>query len=582
MFSIIFLGISCTKEHDIVDIDEEPFTPVSNIELGTLVVTVNIDEPFTCTINDQVYSNDRPGVILIENLLLKKEGNLILIKSDEYFDETRYVIPSLGAHAYLEVDMTRLNSLANFNAKEGGAISLSRLEIEIAPNMIVDAQGNPYEGEVNVALKNTFSGAYSSQIRKFPQNLKTINDELTLLHFLDGYDLEIADQMMNPLFVKEGFSASFKIKIRDETNQTIPDILEMRHFDNEKSTWEKIGSVEKNGDWWTGTIYDFGKINVGTPYNCRPAQVKLITEEGLIVPNKFVLLTLGTSTPFSLGFSDNEGNIRIHIPLDKEFSLATLERNAMLDPIKYQKYDIVNMDDEELLILDDFVLNSEEYQRYTGFINDCNGQLIKESAFILEDAKDIFSISEFTSYFFSNEEGFYDFARPKNSSEFRTVRSLDISTNTQSIEYSIPNNVEYNVDFENFPICNEFETYITYKIEENIYTYVFNSNYTSTFLDPNYASYFSADALNNSSESSQITFTIEHGSVFYTQSTHQIKDMKIRFENGPSNFSFDCTEDCNHLLVIKNITNEYIEGIIKYTDDTNEQITVGTFRLPKQ
>jgi len=69
------LQTSCTKEHDIINIDEEPFTPITFIETQSLVISIVDKMHFSCVINGQRYVSQQPGFLIIENLTLEKGEN---------------------------------------------------------------------------------------------------------------------------------------------------------------------------------------------------------------------------------------------------------------------------------------------------------------------------------------------------------------------------------------------------------------------------------------------------------------------------------------------------------------------------
>ena len=105
LLCLAFCIFSCSKEHDIITIEEEPFEPATHVEVASLVISLKDNLSFSCKINGQEYFGE-DGVLLIEKLLLDKVGNSVLIQAEGYFDEVRYIIPSLGARMYIEVEMS--------------------------------------------------------------------------------------------------------------------------------------------------------------------------------------------------------------------------------------------------------------------------------------------------------------------------------------------------------------------------------------------------------------------------------------------------------------------------------------------
>lgn len=455
---MIMFGNSCTKEHDMIHIEEEPFIPIVNVEVESLVVSIGEDIPFSCLINNQIYTSEGSGILLIEKLILDKSGSSVLIQSDGYYDEIRYVIPSLNSNMHIEVTLTSIipnsnitKEIEGFNAKEGGTIDVYRSEISFEPNSLIDATGVTYEGEVNVFATDIFNGAYSFSIRRFPQNSFIEDRRHMTLNIVGGYNLLLRDEMMNPLYLKEGSSANIKFNYNGTPSIPIPDVLKMMTYDVDSDDWISMGSAEKDGEEWKGEIDNFGIITWGVEHESRIAELKLVTEEGVKVPNKFVWLYTDLETPFSMSFSDSDGNIRINVPVGVEFSIRTIERK-LPHPVLSKEYSIVGSGIEEFLLLDDIKLPSEYYQVYSGSVIGCNSDVILNSAIIGKGPID-FGVNRHNAYIFSDENGILDFAYPIVNSDQIVMRAYNFDLKHTSQEYFIDNNDDVAIDFGDLKVC---------------------------------------------------------------------------------------------------------------------------------
>ena len=458
LFSIILLIVSCTKEHDMIDIVEEPFEPISSVQISTLLISLNDDIPFSCIINDEEYFSESSGLLLIENLLLDLSGNFVLIKSEGYYDEIRYVVPALGAHLYMEVALIEIKILGGINRKfgqfsalEGGTISNFQIDIDIEPKSIVDGFGNLFEGDVGVFATNTFAGAYVSNIRLFPHNFFMEDDNTKILNIGGGLNMVLLDDSNNRLYLKEDSNAKISFELQSVDQAGLPEIVELMNYDIKTNMWMSMGTAEKEGEKWHGTMNDFGIIVWGVKYESRIAEIKLITNDGYPVPNKFVWLFTNLGTPTSLVFSDGEGIIRTHIPLGVEFRLSTIE-NVTTPIVITKQYSIVGSGVSDLLKLDDFILTSDGYKIYSGSVIDCNAEIIKESAIITPGPAEL-GQSRYNSYVFSDDVGVFNFAYPINSSNTLNFKGFDLNTYDTSDDYIISNENENAVDFGNLLVC---------------------------------------------------------------------------------------------------------------------------------
>ena len=586
---LIFLGTSCTKEHDLMDVDEEELTPITNVEVSSLIVSIGEDKPFSCIINGKEYFSEETGILLLNNILLEKEGNSILVKSDGHFDEVRYVVPSLGAHLFLEVQLTETDNtntggfvkkVYGFDTKEGGTISAFKIDIKIEPNTFLDAQGDAYDGKANIFFYSLFNTAYITNIRSFPQIHFVEDRKDNIFNLYGGVNIVVMDESMNPLFVKEGFSVDIDFDAFS-TIFDVPNILEIRYFDEHMGVWQNSEKAEKGEEKWKTTISDLGIIAWGISYESRPAEARLVTDEGVPIPNKFVWLSTGAyETATNIAFSDSEGKIRVHVPVGNDFSLSTV-KSASNPPTTFKNYSIVGSGAEELIKLDDFVLNSEDFQVYTGNVVGCHGDVIKQSAIITNSPKE-FGTSKYISYVFSDENGMYNFAFPKDNINEIKFSAFDVVANLESSKYFVSNIDEQAVDFGNLLVCVDLEYFINYSIEGKQYTYAFDGDYSSILLGPQYESTFTANAVSGASENNRTSFTIEHSWDLQLNSSYEIKDLAIKLNNSQDSYTFVCNSDCSHSVFISRITTDYYEGLLKHTDSSNSQVIIGAFRIPRQ
>ncbi len=458
-FTILLLGISCSKEHDMTHIEEEPFTPITKLEIESLIISVGEDIPFSCTIDNQTYTSLGGGTLLLKNISLERQGNSVLVQSDGYFDEIRYVIPRLGAHMHLEVALSRLKlnagycrELDGFNAKEGGRISGFSIDIDIEPNVIVDESGEIFEGEVNVFACNVFDGAYVSNIRRFPHNQYVENGVSKNQNIGGGLNIVLLDNSDNRLYLKKGMTANLQFKVQSAEQLGIPDKMDMMYYDFDNDDWKDMGTVEKEGEYWSGTVNNLGLIVWGTTYETRVAKIKLMTDEGVVVPNKYVWLFTELSTPHSLAFSDDEGYIKINVPIGAEFWMRTLELNGA-NVVKSQEYEIVGNGQEDIIELEDFVLNSEFYQIYNGNVIDCDDKVVSNSAIIMEGFSVSFNKPSFLNYIFSNDVGEFNFAQTKTNVNPFKMKAFNFETDQISPENNVFNFEENIVDFGSLLLC---------------------------------------------------------------------------------------------------------------------------------
>ena len=123
-------------------------------------------------------------------------------------------------------------------------------------------------------MKNLFNSGFASQIRKFPQNAIINGTDVNVLHQMGGSQIDLRDEAMNPLFIRKDTLVPIKFKILNNSGDVVPDEIEMRRYDLGKDEWEILGEAEREGEFWYGSIDQFGQLIWGMPHPCRPAVIK--------------------------------------------------------------------------------------------------------------------------------------------------------------------------------------------------------------------------------------------------------------------------------------------------------------------
>ena len=455
------LAIACAKERDDTFIEEEPFLPITNLEIESLSVSIGVDMPFSCEVNGVEYSSYSGGIIIMKNLLLDRVGNLVIVKSDGYFDEIRYVIPRLGGHHHMEVQLSKINEdnfyckeLDGFKAEEGGVISSYKIVIDIEPNSIVDKEGNVFTGQVNVFACNIFNGAYVSHIRKFPQNYYVDNEVLKKVNVGGGINVLLLDNSDNRLYLKKGVVLNIQSEPQDPTQAGIPDEMNIIYFDEQTNTWEEKGLMEKDVDnVWKGQVDVLGMIVWGTSHQSKVAKIRFVSDEGLPIPNKYVWVLSELAPPLSRANTDKDGIAYVHIPLNQDFEILNLDiRGTNLFETK--EFSAIGPSNEFVEDLGDFVLDSENYQVYTGSVINCDDEVIKESAILMNTYSNSFGYPDYKAYYFSDENGNYQIPIFNTNDNPIRMKAYNLENGDISDEFPIWNYEEPIVDFEMLKLCN--------------------------------------------------------------------------------------------------------------------------------
>ena len=255
--------------------------------------------------------------------------------------------------------------------------------------------------------------------------------------------------------------------------------------------------------------------------------------------------------------------------------MGILDRNYQ--PLLYtQDYASVGDDGMDLARLDDFIVLTENYQPIRGSIRDCNGDVIKNSALVSNEILNSISLRDFTTYIFPDEDGNFYFSVSKSSQNTIPVAAYDVDSKTSSTLYDLYLKNTEVIDVSGFHICDEYDYYINYKIEDETYSFIHDVQAEATVVWDVFNYFLTANHTENGGTDNETSITGSGVGVF---SAVEIAELKINVNNSQDNFSLECSEQCTYSMVIHKFSNDFMEGSIRNTGLKNEEV-IGVFRVP--
>lgn len=207
-------------------------------------------------------TTDANGVFTLSGVT-SKERVVVQIKKTGYFDALRGFIPVGRQTQKLNVMMESKGTPINFNASSGATLSNQGGGVEIGPNGVMDANGNPYSGDVKSYLRfhNTSEPNFSSVMQGGDFAAENTSGETGVLSSFGFYSVEMEDSSGNALNVKTGTKANFSQPIAPSQVATAPAKIDLWSFDKEKGIWINEGTATKVGDKYIGQVGHFSSWN---------------------------------------------------------------------------------------------------------------------------------------------------------------------------------------------------------------------------------------------------------------------------------------------------------------------------------
>ena len=450
VFALFLFSIaSCTKEFDNqILIEGDPIIPTAiNIEADLLINVLDRSSnglAAECIINGESYSTNAEGLLLIKSILLNIKGQTITFKADDYIEEIKYIVPSLGANLNLSVQMSKYNEFAEFDAITGGEFIVGGSTFTIPPLSIVHSSSDIYSGPVKVMAFNRLSALYASLSNSYRHNLSLSEKEmLTALENYGGYDIRLEDNEGNELFLMKGKTIKATIEVKKIENNDIAEQFDVMHYDKNLEYWSLNNTALKVGDYWETSLSKFGKLMWAVPVFSQFAEVKALDTDGVPLKNTMLFVFTEYGNPLSLFHTDNDGIGRGYIPVNSEFRIRTFQ--LCENPVIDQLYAPIT-ESETLTVLEDFIaVSGEQVYHYKGIVEDCTGNPLPFS--LVE-----FDTKPYPFHIISDENGKFNGAFLGCFSEFKT-RVYNPSTNKYSAKFHFDGQEESDYDMGTLKLC---------------------------------------------------------------------------------------------------------------------------------
>lgn len=212
---------------------------------------------------NQSVATDANGVFFIENANVYE--NLAFIKAEKagYFLGSRSVVPTNGVNN-VRIMMLQKQQIGTFDASSGGSVNGNGITIEFQSG-VVDANGNTYTGNVNVAAKyiNPESDNFADYM---PGNLIAADADGN--KYLQSYGMvavELTDGSGNELQPAEGKSATVSFPLSTGLLADAPSSIALWHFSETGGYWVYEGTATLDGSVYKAEVAHFSFWNCDIP-----------------------------------------------------------------------------------------------------------------------------------------------------------------------------------------------------------------------------------------------------------------------------------------------------------------------------
>lgn len=330
LFAIAVIGQSCRKDSNdftVISPIIEPVVKVISSVMGEVLDdTGNAVEGATVTFEDQIIFTDDNGVFQFNNEQLYSDGTYIKVTKDGYFDGSRRFYASVGKTSRVVIQLMALEEVAEFGSSDGSTIKFENVELVFEPNSIMNVDGSPFSGNVNVAAKY-LDPTLQQTLNQMPGDLTGIanNQERVVLTSLAMFAVELLDDNGNELQIQGGKTVDAKIPVPESLLSDAPSTIPMWYFDEEVGTWVEEGTAVLINDNYETSLPHFTFWNCDIPNDLVFLKGSIINRE-IPIQGASVVVTLSNGGTSASTVTDSEGFFCGYVPAGEDLILEVFNK----------------------------------------------------------------------------------------------------------------------------------------------------------------------------------------------------------------------------------------------------------------
>jgi hypothetical protein len=340
LLSLIFLTLfACRKDIDETLSTEEsvndPITTIIDFEpevipvIATLFGTVT-DEAgvamagVAVNLDNNSATTDDGGRFVFRDITMNAAGTFVEANRNGYFPGSHRFFPKEGSVNYATISLLTKSNTGNFVSTDGGVINSSEgIQLDFPANSVVNANGDAYEGTVEVSARWIDPSADNLQAI-MPGNLQGISsslEEVALASF-GMIAVELETPTGESLNLGNGLKATLSIPIPSGFLSNAPAEIPLWYFDNNYGLWVQEGMATLQGNMYVGEVAHFSFWNYDAPAPYITLSGTLVSENGSPIPNAVVTLTIVSSGASASGWTNNDGVFSGKVPDNEEFVMT--------------------------------------------------------------------------------------------------------------------------------------------------------------------------------------------------------------------------------------------------------------------
>ncbi len=385
-FLFLIIGLissSCRKNDDIITGGPVPVIYVQTQIAGVIHGENGIGlEGVVVRWGQQSVTSDENGYFAFAGAAADREGTVLQITANGYFNLSKTVQPIANGQTWLEAQLTPKTLSGTVQASVGGSVSVTGATVTLPAGGIVGAGNVAYSGMVNV-YATWLDPTDGATLARMPGNLSAIreNGDAAALATYGMIGVELESPAGEPLQIAPGAQAQIIMSIPASILANAPVSIPLWHFDVTKGKWIEDGFAEKVGSTYVGSVSHFSFWNCDVPFDNVNLSGKVVDGSGAPVIGIWVRASLanggsGNIPASGSAWTNNIGAFSGKVPANEVLIIEILDQCGAV--IYTQEIGPLSVD----LNMGNLVANlSDKSINLTGTLVDCNGDPVSTGYF---------------------------------------------------------------------------------------------------------------------------------------------------------------------------------------------------------
>lgn len=272
-------------------------------------------------------TSDENGYFRFDDIVsLNSKGSLITIKKDGFYQGYKFIYPEESNQTYIKIMLIERKSTNEFNATDGGTVSIENASVVFQPNsMVIDGSQEEYTGNVEVFF-HWYDVNDNNVGLSMPGDLRAVDAEnnIRALASFGMVAVELIGSNGQKLNLKENTTATLSMSAPEFDN--LPGTMPLWSFNEENGFWEEDGSCVLVDGVYVGEVSHFSFWNCDWPYPLVELSGTVTNLDGIPLANTSVRIDIVDSGFSGFGNTNAQGQFSGKVPAETELILSILDQ----------------------------------------------------------------------------------------------------------------------------------------------------------------------------------------------------------------------------------------------------------------